>query len=348
MQDGPMEQQRSSTGVVGAARQPVRRRTRKRKVAIALLLAVALAAVAGYVGAAVFVYDRVSRIEGSCQGKREGNTPARYALDPTTGLEKAAYEMPAYETVTFPSRDAGITVSGWFIPADEPGDRTVILVHGLGGCRYDSGMLLVAAMLHRHGFDVLTLDLRDHGDSTREDGRFAGGTDEYRDALGGWDWLRARGVPASSIGLFGASLGAATVLIATGHEQRVVATWEDSSYADLDRAIKDELRRTGYPTQLAPAAGIAAKLVSGDDITYPSPLDSVMQMGGRALGITHGSADRRISVDYAGELERAAQTAGVRVESWIVEGAEHTDAARTHALEYERRLTDFFARTLGR
>ena len=340
-----MEPTRSSTSVVAAT--PTRpRRSRKRRLFIALLLAVALAAVAGYVGAAVFVYDRVSRIEGGCQGKREGNTPARYALDPTTGLDRAAYEMPAYETVTFPSRDATVDVAAWFIPADEPGGRTVILVHGLGGCRYDSGVLLIAAMLHRHGFDVLALDLRDHGDSTREDGRFAGGTDEYRDALGGWDWLRARGVAAESIGLYGASLGAATVLIASGHEKRVVATWEDSSYADLDRAIKDELRRTGYPTELAPAAGIAAKLVSGDDITYPSPLDSVRLMGGRSLGITHGSADRRISAAYAAELEAAARASGVSVESWIVEGAAHTDAARIRALEYERRLTDFFGRTL--
>ena len=101
-------------------------------------------------------------------------------------------------------------------------------------------------MLHRNGFSVLLIDLRDHGDSTREDGRFAGGTDEYRDVLGAWDWLRTeQGLPPASIGLLGISLGAATVLLATGQEPAVAAVWEDSSYADLGTAIDAELKRRG-------------------------------------------------------------------------------------------------------
>ena len=75
------------------------------------------------------------------------------------------------------------------------GGTTVILSHGFGGCRKGANDLLAAGMLHRNGIAVLMIDLRDHGDSTKEDMRFAGGTEEYRDVLGAWDWLSGRGVP---------------------------------------------------------------------------------------------------------------------------------------------------------
>ena len=76
-------------------------------------------------------------------------------------------------------RDAGIEVAGWWIPAAaSPSGApapTVIVVHGFTACRHDHAVLLPAGMLYMHGFSVLLVDLRDHGDSTREDGRFAGG-----------------------------------------------------------------------------------------------------------------------------------------------------------------------------
>jgi fermentation-respiration switch protein FrsA (DUF1100 family) len=203
-------------------------------------------------------------------------------------------------------------------------------------------------MLHRHGFSVLLIDLRDHGDSTLEDGRYAGGTEEYRDVLGAWDWLqKEKHVPADRIGLVGISLGAATVLIATGHEPHVAATWEDSSYADLPSMIRDELTRSGYPTFLESGAGVVAKLMSGDDITSYSPLDGVKQLAGRPIFVTHGERDERINVRYGHDLVAAAEKAGSTPGSWFVEGSGHTRAMVDHPAEYERRLIDFFTETIG-
>ncbi|HLO35912.1 MAG TPA: alpha/beta fold hydrolase, partial [Candidatus Deferrimicrobium sp.] len=107
----------------------------------------------------------------------------------------------------------------------------VILVHGYNACRRDWTVLLPAGMLHQAGFGVVVPDLRNHGDSDIDDGRWAGGAKEYRDVLGAFDWLRAHGVPGERIGIFGASLGAATATIATGEEPGVAALWADSSYA---------------------------------------------------------------------------------------------------------------------
>jgi dipeptidyl aminopeptidase/acylaminoacyl peptidase len=202
-------------------------------------------------------------------------------------------------------------------------------------------------MLHRHGFATLMVDLRDHGDSTIEDGRFAGGTDEYRDVLGAWDWLQAdRGIVADRIGLVGISMGAATVMIATGEEPGVAATWEDSSYADIGVAISDELARNGYPTFLAPGGTLLARFASGDDLTTLSPLGAVAKLNGRPLFITHGDADQRLSVRYAHDLASALRTSGGNYELWIVPGSTHANAMVTNTQEYEQRLSDFFGRHL--
>jgi dipeptidyl aminopeptidase/acylaminoacyl peptidase len=264
------------------------------------------------------------------------------------GFDTTPYFMPEPESVSFPGRDPGIEISGWYVSAD-PAAPAVVVVHGHSACKRDHGVLLPAGMLHRQGLSVLLIDLRDHGDSTFEDGRYAGGTEEYRDVLGAWDWLQtAKGLSADRIGLLGISLGAATVLIASGEEPGVAATWEDSSYADIEVAIRAELVRNHYPTILAPGGVLMARLLSGDDLASLSPIGAVRKIGARPLFITHGTADQRLSVDYAHDLEEARRAAGGTVESWIVPGAGHTEAMLLQPDEYERRLVDFFNRTIRR
>ena len=208
-------------------------------------------------------------------------------------------------------------------------------------------MLLAAGMLHKAGIAALLIDMRNHGDSTVVNGRYAGGTREYADALGGWDWLVAHGHPATRTGEFGMSLGAATALIATGEEPRVAAVWEDSSYADVDEAVAAELTRHQYPTWLRYGGYLVAQVVSGDDLLARSPVEEVAKLHGRPIAITHGSADERLSVTYASELADAVRASGGSVNPWIVDGAKHTQAIAVHPAEYERRLDAFFEAALS-
>jgi fermentation-respiration switch protein FrsA (DUF1100 family) len=149
------------------------------------------------------------------------------------------------------------------------------------------------------------------------------------------------------VGLLGMSLGAATVLIAMGEEPQVPATWEDSSYADLDVALQAELARNGYPAFLRFGCYVLAQLKSGDDLTRLSPIGAVAKLEGRPIFITHGTADTRLSVQYASDLAAAVRANGGVVEPWIVEGAEHTQAIQLEPAEYERRLDSFFGSTIG-
>jgi dipeptidyl aminopeptidase/acylaminoacyl peptidase len=326
---------------------PARRRVRR---VVAIGVATTLAVVlASYAAASAIVWDRLTTVSGGCPTAIAANTPARFEVAAVADFDESPYLMPAPEDVSFPSRDPAVTIRGWFIRADDPAAPAVVIVHGHAACRRHHEVLLPAGMLHRNGYAVLLIDLRDHGDSTIEDGRYAGGTEEYRDVLGAWDWLRtAQGMAPGRIGLLGVSLGAATVLIAAGEEPGVAATWEDSSYADIEVAIRAELTREHYPTFLGPGGIFMARVLSGDDLGALSPIGAVEEIGARPLFITHGTADQRLSVDYAHDLEEARRAAGGSVESWIVDGAGHVEAMALHPAEYEDRLVDFFDRTIGR
>lgn len=308
-----------------------------------------------YVGLGIAIYSTISTTNALCSGNAvtQANTPAAYLPGELemTAEDMTPYLMPDYQEVTFPSRGDALRINAWYIPAVENPETApvVILVHGLAGCRRSNSILFPAGMLHRAGFTTLLIDLRDHGDSQVEDGRFAGGTDEYRDVLGAWDWLvNEKQVPPEKIGLLGTSLGAATVMIAFGEEPQVAAVWEDSSFADIDVAIRAELTRFNLPTFFAPAARTMGNLIAGDDIGSKSPLAAIATAGDRPVFITHGTADKRLSVQYAADLQAGAEAAGATdVESWIIEGSGHVAAMFDHPADYEQRLVAFFQRALA-
>ncbi|HUQ79316.1 MAG TPA: alpha/beta fold hydrolase [Patescibacteria group bacterium] len=313
-------------------------------------------ALAGYGIASVVVYERLTSV-GPCPAGWASNGPTHFSMNGPDGrplaghggFDTSPYLMPEPENVRIPSRVVGIELAGWFIAGADPGAPVVVVVHGRGACRRDPTALLPAGMLHRNGFAVLMVDLREHGESTIEDGHFAAGTEESLDILGAWDWLRTnRSVAPDRIGLAGVSLGAATSLIAAGREPAVAGVWADSSHADLPEFIRDELARQGYPTFLDIGAVVAGRLLRGDDLAAVSPLDSVRRFAGRPLSITHGEADVVIDVRHGRALVAAARASGTTPATWFVPGSGHTLAMVDQPTEYERRIVAFFRAALGR
>jgi dipeptidyl aminopeptidase/acylaminoacyl peptidase len=201
-------------------------------------------------------------------------------------------------------------------------------------------------MLHREGFGVLMIDMRDNGDSTREDGRYGFGSDEYRDVLGAWDWLVAEGVPPGRIGLFGESGGAAAVIVAMGEDFHVAAGWEEAGAADLATAAKEEAERNHLPEMLIPAA-IAWMRLFGDDVVDRSPLVEAAKIGTRPFQVVHGTSDRRVALHHATDLEQALRKANLASRAWLIDRAEHVQGPFLVPAEYQRRLGEFFRAALG-
>ncbi len=148
-------------------------------------LLIALLSVLGIYGAAGYVATSQA-IGNHAEWRRMVGSPADYGLHS--------------EVVTFLSTD-GILLKAWWLPAQAPAEPpgqapaqaasrpNVILAHGRDENR--SGMLPRAAFLVRNGYNVLDVDLRDHGES--QGNYITPGYLEALDILGGAAYLRRRG-----------------------------------------------------------------------------------------------------------------------------------------------------------
>jgi dipeptidyl aminopeptidase/acylaminoacyl peptidase len=325
----------------------------RRAIAIGLGVTLALG-VAGYAAAGLAVLQIGLSESGGCRAEHAAFTPANFKTDvwvsddfSAKGFDVQQYLMPDFSEVTFPSRgEPAITIHAWWVPGPRPDGPAVVAVHGAGSCRRDPAILVPAGMLHRQGFGVLLIDMRDNGDSTREDGRYGAGSDEYRDVLGAWDWLVGQGVPAARIGAFGQSGGAAAVVVAMGEEPRLAAGWEESGPSDMTTAVIEELRRDHYPEWLAPAVTAWAQ-VFGDDIVGRSPLVEARKVGTRPFQVVHGTADKRIAVHHATDLEAVLQAANPSNSAWLIQDGQHVQGPFLVPAEYEGRLGTFFHAALG-
>lgn len=328
---------------------PVRPR---RRVVAAVASAVAFLAGGGYLGAGFLAWNTNMPVQPGCAMREfRDQTPAdflAYDGDHELEVDAAPYRFTDYEEVDFPSRGDGLAIGAWYAPGpDGVASPTVIVVHGKASCRRDPVVLLPAAMLHRAGFGVLLIDLRNHGGSASDNGRFAVGAKEYRDVLGAWDWLVARGHDPGRIGLFGSSLGSASAIIALGEEPRIAAAWEDAGPADSRVALVENAIARGYPGWVVDAAVPVARLFGEPELLTRTPLEAMSRLAGRPFAIVHGLADGTVLPHHALDLALAAASAGVAVEPWFVPDAQHSEAVLLVPDAYEARLVAFFRGAIG-
>ena len=128
------------------------------------------------------------------------------------------------ENVSFSSQE-GILLKGWYIRPHGASHGTVIVAHGINGNRSD--MLSRAAILVRHNYGALLIDLRDHGESG---GHFTGpGYVESRDILAALKFLRSRG-QVGPVAAMGHSYGAVAALYAAADSPDLAAVVADGAF----------------------------------------------------------------------------------------------------------------------
>jgi dipeptidyl aminopeptidase/acylaminoacyl peptidase len=320
----------------------------KRLISIAAVL-LGILALAAYFGGGYMVYDRLSKVVVDAENL--DHNPASFdTSEEYASFDTQPYQMPAYEEVSFPSRGTDIMLKGWYIETD-PAAPVVLLTHGGGGeipgSKRAPSILIPAGILARNGFNVLVYDLRNYGDSGRDNGRSAVGNKEFQDVLGAWDWLAdAKGFAPGRIGLYGISLGGGTTLIAFGHEPRAAAAFVDSPLSDLPRSMDAALERNGYPTLLRQPAILMARYVGGVDLLTHSPTEAILNDNGRPIYIVHGSADTDISVEQTHALAALAKEKDANLTVWIPEDVGHVGSVFVLPEEYEQRLVGFFREAL--
>lgn len=131
----------------------------------------------------------------------------------------------------------GQELGAWFFQGQESAP-SVLLLHGNRGCR--ANCLDRAEIYAEHGYSVLLISLRAHGDSTGDFNDV--GYSAQPDLLAAIDFLE-RCRPGKPIVVHGVSMGAAVAVFASDSlAHRVHGYILESPYQDLKTAVRDRTR----------------------------------------------------------------------------------------------------------
>ena len=126
---------------------------------------------------------------------------------------------------------------------------------------------------------------------------------------------------ACTIGLFGQSMGAATILLYAGmHPEQIAFVIEDCGYSSAKSAIYFQYKEANVPTfPLYQLVRLYAKLRHHFDLNRISPLNAIKDSKVPTLFI-HGTNDHVVSTDEALRLYNTKNDSTDRL--YLVEGAE--------------------------
>jgi uncharacterized protein len=255
-----------------------------------------------------------------------GATPAAVGLD--------------HVSVSF-TTDDGVRLAGWYVASVN--GAAVVLRHGSGSTR--SSVLEEAAVLARHGYGVLLVDARGHGESGGRAMAFGWYGD--LDTAAAVSHLSAiDGVDPDRIAVVGISMGGEEAIGAAAADDRVAAVVAEGATArsDLDRRwLSDEFGVRGWLQEQLDRVqfGVTDLLTEAG---RPTPLADAVVLAGDTpvLVIAAGTEQTERLV-----AERLVAVAPDRVESWVVPGAGHAAALAAAPAEWEDRVIGFLDRSLG-
>ena len=210
---------------------------------VVLLVVIGVFGAGGYVGSSQGIGDK-PEWRKTCHNPAEYNLNSELAaFQSTDGVPLKAWWLLAQPATTgLIARNPTSGVPDARSSTAAAPAMNVILAHGRDMNR--SGMLPRAVFLIRYGYNVLDVDLRDHGESG---GNYI--TPGYREALdvmGGVAYIRGRG-ERGPIVVLGYSYGAVAALHAAAQCPDITAAIADSAFITPDSVLKNVARHKGIP-----------------------------------------------------------------------------------------------------
>ncbi len=251
-------------------------------------------------------------------------------------------KMP-YEPITIRSFD-GLTLFAKLYLVDKNAPFE-IMMHGYKSAaeRDFSGGVKIAT---EGGFNVLLVDQRAHGKS--EGKALSFGVNERIDCLSWVNYLINRFGSGTRIILYGMSMGAATVLMATELDlpKNVIGVFADCGYTAPSEIIKKVIKDTKLPLfPTYPLIRLGGKLFGGFDIEKASAKNALKSCDIPVL-LIHGAEDRFVPCDMGRENFNACASKNKRL--LIIGGAGHGISYMVDKNAYMQTLSEFLSEILGK
>lgn len=245
-------------------------------------------------------------------------------------------EQP-FESVEMTSFD-GLKLKGYYLPAKEPTNKTVIFAHGYLGNAFDMG-LFGEYYYENLGYNVFTPDLRGHGQS--EGDYYGFGWHDRRDLTDWMNILIEKNGPDTEIVMHGLSMGAATVLMASGGDlpNNVKAIIADSPYTSVYDLFAYQLERMFHlpDKPVLPTTSLVTKLKADYTLTEASALEQVKKTEVPILYIS-GEADTFVPTEMTNELYENTKSIS---EIATYPGANHGESIVLYREDYLQTITTF-------
>lgn len=229
----------------------------------------------------------------------------------------------------------GMRLKTWYVPPRN--GAAIVLVPGLGGNR--ASLLEEALLFDRHGYGVLLLEPRAHGDS--------GGTTATWGHLEADDVVRAVQLAyaqpgVSSVGALGFSVGASAVALAAVREPSIHAVILYATWTSLREEIAYKARRRGRLAAFFITKGYE---LSGVDVDAVSPVVQLHRISPRPVLLLSGGLDTDTPPSV---MDRVMGACGEPSELWKLPSAGHGGYLQAAPEEYERRVMGFWESVLAK
>ncbi len=261
----------------------------------------------------------------------------------TLGSHERVEKFPSewgvvFENIEYKTSD-GLKLYGWWVPAKS--EKAVLLIHGNGGSRngFHSGVFELGKWYREHGYNVMMVDLRAHGESEGQRTYF--GAREHEDLLG---WIRSID-PKSRFEwmIHGFSMGAVTALMMKQKDpSRFKWVVADAPWIDFHILAKQELyRRANLPPLFYGYVSFIAKRLFGMEFATVDNKERCRKLCGSDILYIFESEDTLVTPIHRVLLERACPDANIVT----FEGVGHVDAFKECPDLYTGAVSRFLSMT---
>lgn len=234
------------------------------------------------------------------------------------------------------SNNGNLKLHAYEIMNEKETDTWSIVIHGY--CSQGKDMTYYAKEYYNRGYNVLIVDLRGHGLS---EGNYIGmGWHDRLDIIDWTNYLISKDSNCQII-LHGVSMGAATVMMATGEElpNNIKVAIEDCGYTSIWDEFQMQLKvlfdLPEFP--VLNAASAVCKIRAGYMLEEGSALEQVKKSKTPTLFI-HGDLDTFVPFEM---LDKVYQAANCEKEKLVIKGAAHVASSGVNPDLYWKTIDGF-------